>query len=105
MLLTGYLENLVPLPDPSILSSYTVSLNLKKKKKIYNTGSSWGQFITLFLVSATFPLSYVSADFVLSNLDSIKFPPSPFQKSVDGANDLDLRLSYSPPALMGNQSL
>lgn len=50
-------------------------------------------------------ISYVSADFVLSNLDSIKFPPSPFQKSVDGANDLDLRLSYSPPALMGNQSL
>lgn len=38
-------------------------------------------------------ISYVSADFVLSNLDSIKFPPSPFQKSVDGANDLDLRLS------------
>lgn len=50
-------------------------------------------------------ISYVSADFVLSNLDSIKFPPSPNQKSVDGANDLDLRLSYSPPALMGNQSL
>lgn len=48
MLLTGYLENLVPLPDPSILSSYTVSLNLKKKKKIYNTGSSWGQNITLY---------------------------------------------------------
>lgn len=33
MLLTGYLENLVPFPNPSILSSYTVSLNLKIEKK------------------------------------------------------------------------
>lgn len=97
MLLTGYLENLVPLPDPSILSSYTVSLNLKKKKKNLQH--------MIIMGSKHHLISYVSADFVLSNLDSIKFPPSPFQKSVDGANDLDLRLSYSPPALMGNQSL
>lgn len=96
MLLTGYLENLVPLPDPSILSSYTVSLNLKIKKNL--------QYMIIMGSKHHF-ISYVSADFVLSNLDSIKFPPSPNQKSVDGANDLDLRLSYSPPALMGNQSL
>lgn len=73
MLLTGYLENLVPLPDPSILSSYTVSLNLKIKKNLQHM---------IIMGSKHHFISYVSADFVLSNLDSIKFPPSRSQLMV-----------------------
>lgn len=70
MLLTGYLENLVPFPNPSILSSYTVSLNLKIEKKNlqHQILGSIHHFISCVCNT---PSIRPSADLVLSNLDSI----------------------------------